>query len=362
MRNPKVGITLIPVVSVCVFLTWFQVHAADTKMPSGQLYETQVSASNEPLVAKCDYNLWIPEDTPIVKSVFVINMRAAGKHLFYKDPEWRAMVAKNAAAMMYCKFEAHGVRDNGYGLSMVVACNQLSVELERPELKHAPFVLWGHSMGGRVAQDFVRFRPSRVLAFHIGLRGNPSTEEFMDEESAAVRVPGLYLMGRKDKKPRDIREHFLRARKKGSPRAWIWLPGQEHWPKGMGFREDKTTPDDWRAWVANDIVIPWTDAMIGLRLPKNGDAREGQVKLLEISSEKGWLGDIQSGQIAPYNEFSGSKSDASWFPSEKVARAWVDFSFVGTTQSIFNPKKKELGEQGGADNGKQLKQPTASDL
>jgi hypothetical protein len=77
MRNHKVVFTLIPVVSVCLFLTWFQVYAADTKMPSGQLYETQVSSSSEPLVSKCDYSLWIPADTPIVRSVFVINMRAA---------------------------------------------------------------------------------------------------------------------------------------------------------------------------------------------------------------------------------------------------------------------------------------------
>jgi hypothetical protein len=41
------------------------------------LYETQVSSSSEPLVSKCDYSLWIPADTPIVRSVFVINMRAA---------------------------------------------------------------------------------------------------------------------------------------------------------------------------------------------------------------------------------------------------------------------------------------------
>lgn len=328
MRNSKIVITLISVISVCVFLTWSQVHAANTTMLSEPLYETRVSASSDPLVAQCDYSLWIPEDTPIVKFVFVINMRAAGKHLFYQDLEWRALASKNAAAIMYCKFEAHGVRENGYGLSIMAACDQFADELDRPELKHAPFVLWGHSMGGRVAQDFVRFRPSRVLAFHIGLRGNPSDEEFMDEEPDAMRVPGLYLMGEEDKKPRDIRAHFLRARKQGSPRAWIWLPGQDHWPKGMGFREDNTTPEDWRAWVANDIVIPWTDEMIKLRLPKNADPREGPVKLLEINSKRGWLGNIQSGQIAPSKKFLGSKSDASWFPSEEVAKAWVDFSFV----------------------------------
>ena len=232
--------------------------------------------------------------------------------------------------MLYCEFEALGVRDNGYGLSILTACDQFAAELKCPELKHAPFVLWGHSMGARVAQDFVRFRPSRVLTFHIGLRLGPSSKEFMEEEADAMLVPGLYLMGEKDRKPKDIREHFARARKEGSPRAWIWLPGQSHWPKGMDFTKDSTTPADWRAWAANDVVIPWTEAMIRLRLPKDSDPGKGSVKLFPIDITQGWLGDIQTGQVTPYNTFPGGKSEASWFPNEKVAKAWAQFSFPGS--------------------------------
>jgi hypothetical protein len=294
---------------------------------NGELHDTQVAASDEPLIAQCNYKIWIPKETPVIRSIFAINMRAAGKHLFYKDPEWRAMASRNDSAALYCEFEAHGVRDNGYGLSMLAACDQFAVELERPELKHAPLVLWGHSMGGRVAQDFVRFRPSRVLAFHIALRSNPSSEEFMEEEPEAMRVPGLYLMGDEDRKPQDIREHFARARKEGSPRAWIWLPGQEHWPKGMYFDKDETTPRDWRAWAANEVVIPWTETMIRLRLPKDCDPSKGPVKLLPIDNAQGWLGDIKTGEVAPYTTFPGRKSEASWFPNEETAKAWARFSF-----------------------------------
>lgn len=104
---------------------------------------------------------------------------------------------------------------------MLKACDQFAIEVNRPELKHAPFVLWGHSMGGRVAQDFVRFQPSRVLAFHIALRANPSDAEFMQEEANSIKVPGLYLMGELDRKPEDIRKHFHHSREAKSPRAWI---------------------------------------------------------------------------------------------------------------------------------------------
>ncbi|MEM9366129.1 MAG: hypothetical protein AAGD07_09040 [Planctomycetota bacterium] len=297
------------------------------KGPSGTLHVTEVTTKREPLAAGCRYQLWIPADVSVVRSLFVINMRAAGKRLFFYDPEWRAMAARHAAAMLYCEFEAKGVRDNGYGRSMLRACEQFASALQRPELKHAPFVLWGHSMGGRVAQDFVRYCPSRVLAFHIALRAHPTPEDLMHEEAAAMRVPGLYLMGAEDGKPKDIRAHFHRARHKGSPRAWVWLPGQTHWPRGMGFTHDQTTDEDWRAWAAHDVVVPWTEAMIQLRLPEDADPRTGPVQLASVDATRGWLGDVSTGEVATHAQFDGDQSKASWFPNEEVAQAWSRFSY-----------------------------------
>lgn len=296
-------------------------------MVSGTAYKTRVAQRPEPLVAECDFKLWIPDGAGTIRSVFIINMRGAGKHLFDCDDQWRAMAARTGSTMMYCQFEATGVRDNGYGLSMLTACDQFADELGRPELKHAPLILWGHSMGGRVAQDFARFRPSRVLAFHIALRAFPSTEEFMAEEPAAMKIPALYLMGTEDQTPADMHAHFVRARAAGSPRAWVPLPGQGHWPNGMDFERDETSEEGWRAWAANEVVIPWTEAMIQLRLP------EGAAELRDVRIEQGWLGDVESGQIAPYDAFGGSRSQACWFPNEQVAAAWVKFAFAKPSPS-----------------------------
>ncbi len=293
----------------------------------GQIYKTEVAASDRPLVASSNYKIWIPEGTPVVRCIFAINMRAAGEYLFHRDMEWRSLAARTHSAIMYCEFEAHGVRDNGYGLSMLRACSQFATELSRPELEHAPMVLWGHSMGGRVAQDFARFKPSRVLAMHIALRKLPSPKEFMDEEVDSMKVPALYLMGENDSKPDDIRAHFSRSRGKSSPRAWIWLPGQGHWPKGMSFDQDETTTEDWRSWAGNDVVIPWTEAVIQLRLPEHPGSKTKAVELRDLQIEDGWFGDVETGRVATYQNFKGEKSNASWFPNEAVAKAWREFSF-----------------------------------
>ncbi|EMI28850.1 MAG: alpha/beta hydrolase [Rhodopirellula sp.] len=300
-------------------------HAAGEEAATGRDYQTVVAASSKPLIAESSYRLWVPDDTPVIRSLFVINMRGAGRRLFV-DPEWRAMADRNSAAMLYCEFEAKSVRDNGYGLSILKACEQFAETLNRPELRHAPFVLWGHSMGGRVAQDFVRFKPARVIAFHIALRANPTSKELMEEEAAAVKVPGLYLMGANDGKPADIREHFREARRNGSPRAWVWLPGQSHWPKGMHFEKDETSVIDWRAWAAHDIVIQWTEAMIKLRLPMNVDPRKGSVDLLPVDLTKGWVADVASKEHGPVSKLDAIDSAKSWLPNEKVTQAWASDS------------------------------------
>lgn len=314
------------VLSTLFSMTFFIANiAAGQDTPAGRVHGTDVAAGGQPLIAECSYRLWVPDNTPVVRTLFVVNMRAAGKRLF-NDPQWRAMAARNSSAMMYCEFEAKSVRDNGYGLSMLKACDQFSETLNRPELKHAPFILWGHSMGGRVAQDFVRFKPSRVLAFQVALRANPTPKELMEEEAAAMDVPGLYLMGENDGKPTDIREHFRRARQHGSPRAWVWLPGQSHWPKGMYFEKDETSVADWRAWAAHEVVIPWTEAMIKLRIPKNADPRKGTIKLLPVDLKKGWLANLRSPKLVPFADSNEIDSESSWFPTEKVAAAWVSYS------------------------------------
>ena len=229
-------------IPIAVFSIFVGLLSGDTTKKKGENFQTDVKKSKEPLIAGSKYSIWIPESISSVQCVFVINMRGAGRHLFEQDQEWRALAKRTHSAILFCEFEAHGVQKNGYGLSMLKACDQFAIEVNRPELKHAPFVLWGHSMGGRVAQDFVRFQPSRVLAFHIALRANPSDTEFMQEEANSIKVPGLYLMGELDRKPEDIRKHFHHSRERKSPRAWIWLPGQSHWPRGMQSKKMKQPP------------------------------------------------------------------------------------------------------------------------
>jgi len=118
-------------------------------------------------------------------------------------------------------------------------------------------------------------------------------------------------MGTEDNRPADIREHYERSRAHDAPRAWVWLPGQKHWPEGVNFTKNTTALELWRAWVANDIVLPWTETLIQQRFPNTPDGNKTCPTLKYPILESGWLGDVETGDIVSYQDFRGDVSKAS---------------------------------------------------
>ncbi|MEM6504322.1 MAG: alpha/beta hydrolase [Planctomycetota bacterium] len=324
MDRCTIGLT--PISLLSTLLTCIACSSHLSKIPLGDIYHTHVFESDQPLVAESGYQLWLPDEIETVRCIIFINQRGAGKHLFYQDQRWRQLAADLDAAILFGEFEAYSVRGNGYGQSILKACEQFAVQLVRPELRHTPFVLWGHSMGGRVAQDFARFIPNRVVAFVIAMRAHPSEPAMMEEEDAAMQIPALYIMGADDNKPKDIYAHYEHARKNGSPRAWVWVPKQKHWPAGMGHEGNQTTESDWNKWSANDLVLPWIDAVVQLRMPVDAEKMDQPIRLRPIQTSKGWLGHLCTNEIMIYRNDDANDPAWSWFPTWQIAECWIEIS------------------------------------
>lgn len=293
-------------------------NKTSTHLDSGH-HRLRVVKQENPRTLAANYQLWIPAGCKKVRFVIAVNQRAAGRRIYFRDHAWREMATRMDAAMLWCGFEAQEIQHNGGGESMLAALDGFAVSTEHPELAESCLLLWGHSMGGRVAQDFVRWKPRRVLGFVMALRGNPSDPEFMHEPFEAMEVPGLYLMGDLDAKPADIREHFIRARQNGAPRAWIWLPSQNHWPKGMSFGSDKTSEADWQRWAAHQVVLPWIEEIARVRI------RQDSTQLAPLASGDGWLVIQETPILVKASRFAGDRSSASWFPSKRAAQACLDY-------------------------------------
>lgn len=296
-----------------------------TEACMGSCFDTRVEERLTPQIAASDYKLWLPQGSGRVRYVMAINKRGAGRYLFFHDNAWRRLAAETGGAMLYCGFEALRVSGNGYGASMLTALGQFARETSHPEIDEAPLVLWGHSMGGRVVQDFVRVCPSRVLTFHIAMRAFATPDvELMVESEESMAVPGLYLMGGEDRKPEDIRIHFERARAGQSPRAWLLIPGEKHWPKGMHQENDTPAAVHWQSWSATNLVLAWTRALVARRLGPAAQPECSGQGLLPVDLSSGWLGDDVTGEVAAFGVFRGDWSRASWFPDESVARTWAE--------------------------------------
>jgi hypothetical protein len=64
------------------------------------------------------------------------------------------------------------------------------------------------------------------------------------------------------------------------------------------------------------LMIPWIEAVLRQRL------EPGSTRLRAVTDDSGWLGNNQSGEIAPHARFRGAKEVASWLPDEIAARGW----------------------------------------
>ncbi len=63
-------------------------------------------------------------------------------------------------------------------------------------------------------------------------------------------------------------------------------------------------------------MIPWITAVVRQRLSPEG------ATLAVVNDGSAWMGNNRTGEVAPYNTFTGSKLEASWLPDEPSARGW----------------------------------------
>jgi len=78
------------------------------------------------------------------------------------------------------------------------------------------------------------------------------------------------------------------------------------------------------------LAIPWLDACLTARLPKNGGD-----PLRSMPTDKAWLASILGTGAVPAAGFNGDPLKAAWFPNEAIAHSWMqyvkDTSVIDTT-------------------------------
>lgn len=262
--------------------------------------------------------VFIPEAVKRIR-VVVVAFRWGSGSLVYADAAIRKMCETLDAALLLADYATvttptnNSPRHDG-AAALLVMLDRLAQESRHEELKEAPLVLVGHSAAASLPGIFAATYPGRVVAFvryHAGMLA-----VLGGDVRVLSGIPALFLIQQGDDGYDNVpptwrsREYWRSGRAAAAPWTYVMDPTADH-----GSAEALRT--------AERLLIPWLTAVVHQRLPRNG------ASLRPLPDNAGWLGDLDTGQIAPYSQFSGSKSAASWLPDEAAARGW---------QAIFGAK------------------------
>ena len=288
------------------------------------------------------FNLWLPQNKPLVKGIFVFPFYGTG-HNFSEYTELRAMSGDIGCAIV--GFNEGGKLPDGAHVGMpghdkspasvlLGALGELAVLSGHPEVEHAPLLTFGHSNGTVFSAGFASKHPERIfgwIAFKSAFGAQFSKPEIYN-------IPGMVISGENDAsyfgdQPATVER--LR-REHGALMHMIVEPGGGHWPEGT------------RTYT---ILMAFMKAAFLLRVPADADATRGPVTLIECKEADGWLGrnvDVvrlrtpdfqwvcetpvnirQRLEIGAYDEFPCDKTRASWLLTEDYARKWQEFCELG---------------------------------
>lgn len=186
--------------------------------------------------------------------------------------------------------------------SILDAISSLAAASGRPELATAPLILVGMRPGattvwGLTNRNAARIAGAMYLKPILTQRVAPPTWTVpasiwlmeLDDFTPAPDYMGIFSVNRA--------EHAL------------WSGGVEPGIETFNF----TT-------TAQTATVAWMRAIIGTRFPATAGG-----PLRTVAEDAGWLGNVSTGEIAPYGAFTGNALEAAWLPSESAAQAWKVF-------------------------------------
>lgn len=212
---------------------------------------------------------------------------------------------------------------------------------DHPEMVNAPYAGVGFSAGGGFALNLMAFAPEKTIAavsycapylFKRRITGPPSDE--------LLHVPAIAITGEKEgfnvplgpdvdpaTGPARIDEVFLPYRPQGATYAWLERQGQGH-----NYFENR-----------QDVLgMPFLDAAVRARYPKDGDVTKEPLKLNKVDSATGWIADHTTWQggltrIVPASEFTSDKGHSSWLPNKDLAFIYRAYSTYDNPLTITSP-------------------------
>lgn len=267
------------------------------------------------------FDLWVPDGVAVVKGVVVLSGHGSGEPLF-KRADLRTLATELELALF--KFTGNPMQRGFWPRTLLFErLKAFGEQSGHPELAHAPLFLYGHSNGTGFSTVFPSYRPERVWGW-VSMRPGITFQVY---QPGAAQVPGLVIFGEDD--------HFLARPSREENLAVVPALRKNHHALWNIAVEPKTGhgPGE-KTWP---LVFSFLRHTFAARVPADVDPRQGPVKLNALDIEQGHLGGnwdsarggYQQLPVAPYAEFTGDKSAASWLVNAGYAADWQAFQRDG---------------------------------
>ena len=303
---------------VVALISLMAVAAPFAQTPAAPQAPAAAGATLEATVApganfdKANFKLWYPTGAAAshLQGVVVLVPGSNGDgRAQADDPVWQEFATRNHLALVGCQFtdkphDQNFIEDyvnvsNGSGQALLDALATFADKSHHPELAGAPLLLWGMSAGGQFNYEFVAWKPERVIAFVVN-KGGIYYSALLSK--AARAVPGILFIGGKDLWSRiDTISGLFAVNRRGGA---LWALAEE---PAAGHIVGKS----------RDVALLLYEDVLALRLDS------GSTVLKPIADKTGFVGDLRAKTFAPIATAPATTGPTVWFPTERVARAWL---------------------------------------
>lgn len=291
-------------------------------LDNGNVYSLTIKSKDTINYAK--YSVFIPSGVDTVRGVFIhqhgCGMEGRGVSTAY-DLQYQSLAKKWSLAIVgvdqYYLAGCYAWKEpgSGSGGSLLAALSQIGEASYQPNLKEAPWLLWGHSGGGYWTLGMMREYPSRVMAAFCY---SPAFDPSWSYPKEALDIPLMIRhAGAADANSTEVNcwatavNTFQRLRKAGGLVSIAHTPYQNHNYSFVRY-----------------MAIPFYESVLSQRLPRGPSV---SYKALQKMEEKtGWLGDTLTLNTYPYRLSSGDVSAKAWLPDSLTAAAWKEYVITGS--------------------------------
>lgn len=307
------------------------VHAQANVLPidAGKIYQLTLR-SDSYWFDHADYSIFIPEGVTAIRGVFVhqhgCTMEGVGASSAF-DIQYQALAKKWSLAVVGPDLYPKQGRncfdwiepESGSAQALVEVLEMVGQSSGHPELKDAPWLLWGHSGGGYWTLAMMRDYPERILA---AFAYSPAFDPQWDFPEAAAKVPLMIRHAGKNDFNGDA--------------ANCWNTALNTFSKlrkmnghvSIACNDDQNHNFSYVRYMA----IPFYESAMAQRLPdKLSD------KLRNIQPESEWIGDTLNYNIFKASTFTGDQSAMCLFPDSLAAAKWREYVITGTVADRTPP-------------------------